>query len=448
MNQKHLNGKHKNWPREEFAEIFQNQTEIPLWIFDDVDLIRGIAEKRVSRRRGKRGLIQRWFNHVGSSWMGLCTLVLLSVLRTLWWWIKTRQPGKARSPAPTVLLLDHGAGAGTNLVRMCKDVCGEEPLHLSMDRPEVLKSVARPSLNRLIRLCIEISWSVVRAIRSSGLLEVKNCRAWWMTSATLALPLYVFFRAWGESLPPSVREVVLTVPVGAAQALLDSRKEVQRPKISIYQHGLLRRELVFPSVDRMYVLTKIEEGYLKRRIPATDLVVVSRPSPVVVPLERVAMVVSMYEFDTFSKNAQVEKLGQLLAWLKSEGFKAVVRPHPLEQGDFWAKHFPEVTLDASGLPFSDLLWDIKPMIVVTWFSTGMVDALRSGILPVTLSGETDEDIQDLILPLEEIAVMWPKQENILQRLLSDSSLYRDEVAFRQTRVFGGGRLDPKAASLN
>ena len=61
---------------------------------------------------------------------------------------------------------------------------------------------------------------------------------------------------------------------------------------------------------------------------------------------------------------------------------------------------------------------IKPMFVVSWFSTSLVDALLANVVAVSIMQATDSRITDLIFEIPKHCLLWPIAEPAMNALVN------------------------------
>ena len=193
--------------------------------------------------------------------------------------------------------------------------------------------------------------------------------------------------------------------------------------VEYHQHGFLARTLVFPDFAAMIALTEIEGAHVSSRVPGLD---VHCPS-VEVQLgssERILAVAGTYgESDPSPVNA-------LVRIALEEGYKVVIRPHPLGEDVLWqqVRGLQGVKLEAEG-NFGEFLEKWRPAFLATWSSTTLLDGLLAGAVPITLSaGQTN-----LVFPFNQISMAWPKDRLRLEHSMTDED-HRRETHHRFSKV--------------
>jgi hypothetical protein len=126
----------------------------------------------------------------------------------------------------------------------------------------------------------------------------------------------------------------------------------------------------------------------------------------------------------------------VIQFFKQTGLNLYVRPVPGEQGlpsaHFWrerlAFHDVEATFLDSEIPFDHVLAELRPMLVASWYSTCLVDALYRGFIPVCLARDDDPFILATVFPLTACSLRVDEDLNLLRLLYSDKVLYESQLA--------------------
>jgi hypothetical protein len=107
-----------------------------------------------------------------------------------------------------------------------------------------------------------------------------------------------------------------------------------------------------------------------------------------------------------------------------------VRPHPREDRSFWTNEVDPSLVDFEGgdASFHDALRRLRPRIVVSWYSTALADALMCGIVPVTVSDETTPAVADMVYPLLDRALRWPRDQHRIAEIMRSEAAYQETLS--------------------
>jgi hypothetical protein len=72
--------------------------------------------------------------------------------------------------------------------------------------------------------------------------------------------------------------------------------------------------------------------------------------------------------------------------------------------------------DASS-SFDEFLERYQPRMLLSWYSTALFDALRRGVVPVTVGTEPWR-VKDVVFPFREISLQWPKERVLVEEFMS------------------------------
>jgi len=308
---------------------------------------------------------------------------------------------------------------------------GAEEVLFSRYREQSQRPVARvnqvdiASMGRVYRVgareAIRNLWAACRTI----LLTVRqlpdalsNRRIDFLTHGGLRLGGYSYMRAWFEGVrdqcDPDAEVCFLaadTPAFAAADAGLRTR---------YLQHGFVRRSLLLPEFDSIDALTDDEARHFARALAGLQ-VSVARPERCdVSELTHEILVASVYELPK-----EMRRISPVLEWARSCGWRVRVRPHPREDRAFWSHGVDRtmVQIEDADPSFEDALRRLRPRIVVSWYSTALAEALNRGIVPVTVSDESTPAIADMVYPLMDRALQWPRDQARIAELMRDDAVY-------------------------
>jgi len=169
-------------------------------------------------------------------------------------------------------------------------------------------------------------------------------------------------------------------------------------------------------------LTEDEAAYLRGRLPKCTVRLRARHTARPRQLDHLGpiLVASIYCHEDY-----FGKIVPFLHWAATTGRRVISRPHPREDPTAWQR--PEVRglaeLQSSQDSFIEHLARLRPRVVVSWFSTALVDALRVGVIPVTICGDDDPNVANMVYPLFRRSLRWPKDTALIEHILSDNDAY-------------------------
>lgn len=421
----------------DLVESLRHQSDIPLWAIASCASIRAIAEGRPEHFGPRGRWIRALFELTGIGWLGLQALRLIGLGVVTACWFKSRGVSRCKS-MPGGLFVGFGAGQEKQMFARIGEESGCNVVHLDQTLPSTFAVITRPPLIWLWRRAWDEAARVTRGLRQSNLPEIKEHAQDWLTSIAIRIGTYVFFSVWAEYLPSAIRRIVFISPDTPAFAVLAAARQSNRKMtIEFWQHGLLRISVVLPKFDKVVALNKPEAEHIRTVTGCPHVVLVS--DRVALPLATarpILLFASVYDFVGFSKSNHVELLREVFAWAGRQNLQVIVRLHPCEEEGFWTNFASVVTIDRSGGSFEDCLERLAPKLVVSWFSTALVDALKGGVMPVLITPGSEQALADIVFPLDQIAVKWPEEKSQLESLLSGRVLYREQVMSRQDEAFG------------
>ena len=252
------------------------------------------------------------------------------------------------------------------------------------------------------------------------------CQSWrldFIAFAAMRLGLYSYMRAWFGALgtrQPGLKEVCFLAADTPAFAAVDAGLVTR-----YLQHGLIRHSLVLPVFDCVDALTHDELSHFQRRLPQANIhLAASYPDLAAQGLSGGILIASIY-----GEHDELAVIGPVIIWANAQGLPLWVRRHPCEDPTFWAgmAHRHTFLLEDEDPSFQAALQRLRPSLVVSWYSSALADALRCGIIPVTVSDPKSPVIQDMVYPLVDRALQWPVDQAQIEQVLQDPEQYRQTL---------------------
>lgn len=419
----------------ELTQKLQEQSDVPAWVVASSSTVLAVAanEEECYGPRGK--WFYRIFNTLGVTFAAQIVLQLIGSIVVTIWWLKCRKVNR-RTQLPEALFIGFGAGPETQMLETFRIEVGCEVAHIDQTKPASLANVALPSLMQLWKQCAIEARKVINGLRFSRNSHIHDNARQWLVSSAIRFSDYVYVKTWAEALPEPINRLVFISADIPAFAALDAKNSDKR-KIEFRQHGLLKISIVFPLFKDINSINRQEALHIMRRLPNAEVTVASEAyNDQVVERTATILFVSPYESGPFSKHDYKHIIQAIHMWAMERDMRLVVRPHPSEGPAFWQSQFPEIPIDNTVGGFYGAMSQFKPLWVVGWYSTALLDALKAGVLPILIMNGSEVALEDMAFPLAEIALNWPKDMDILKRLSGDSVLYRKELETRQQAVFG------------
>lgn len=384
------------------------------WILANGSLINNVCIHGKPPSYGPRGRnIRRMFGWLRFSWLALFAFRAVGAIGVFQWW---RKAGSVNRLPENPFRLFVGFGAGPE-ERMWKMFLAEDKVpavRVDQTVPATFGALHRPRLRRLLATAWEKAGEAYYLIANSDHEWVVANRLDFLTFACMRDGQYAFFFEWWRDM--NTKCIGKTVFISAdtpAFACLDAGSR----EVEFHQHGCLRRSVLMPQFPVLQVLTEEEEDYLKRLLPGSTFRLV-RPEVQITGHDRLLLIASVYDDNERHKAAELQKLEEVFSWAESRGLDVKIRPHPCEDPGFWRLHFPSAVIDASDASFEDALLRLRPLIVLSWFSTALIDAQLRGVVPISISSANCQHVQDMIFPLHSHCLRWPEQKSVLDDLVA------------------------------
>ena len=295
-------------------------------------------------------------------------------------------------PESCRIFVGFGAGAEGRMWHAFAAESGGPAIRLDEMRPETFLEYHRPQKRTLFRHIWSASSALVPFLSKTALEPVASNRKDTLTYAALKMGKYILYRTWWQEIEQaSISQVVFISAETPAFACIDAGMAA----VEYRQHGLHRKSILMPAFSTLKMITQVEADWYRQFLPQSRIEVL-RPKHRLAQHRPRILVASIYEVPRFSKKQDLARSAKpgadgpsKIIW---EWLYASIRARPMTFGQ---THFPELEIDASQGRFEDaLMVRIKPMFVVSWFSTSLVDALLANVVAVSIMQATDSRITD------------------------------------------------------
>ena len=99
-------------------------------------------------------------------------------------------------------------------------------------------------------------------------------------------------------------------------------------------------------------------------------------------------------------------------------------------------------------PFLDCVGKWRPSLVVSWFSTALLEALKLGVAPVLLTEGSASFLSEMVFPLDRVALRWPEESEIIESITRDQAEYQRLVSQRWEEVFAPNGVEDLSDERN
>lgn len=270
------------------------------------------------------------------------------------------------------------------------------------------------------RMVVKSAWRQLGDKEPSVGLPPFNRRIEFLTKAHR----YAYLRAWFRQIKMhyAVRE-----PIVFSAASVVSFAAVSVGMRSVYHlHGFQRRSLVYPDFEEIRCFTGVEAAHMARRLPAARITVNAEPCTPINTKRAVAIA------GCYGQSLGLDACASFIAAAKEYDIPVVIRPHPLDRSGFferWRSDGKVAFCDTSN-SFDEFLEQTRPRLLLSWFSTALFDALRRGVVPVTVETEAWRP-DDTVFPFQEISLRWPEERPRVFAFLSNDVDRQEFLAERR-----------------
>ncbi len=394
------------------------------WAVADSALLQAIALNKPVQRgpRGRRlEMLVRLFAKIRLVYLLLLVVGAIELVRLL---LQQRRESGIAEPGmaglagefqlPAFYFVGFGAGAEEQLfARYCAEI--DSPVgRIDQTKVETMGRLRRVGILRAFKTLFRS----VRLARQAmaHLPEIyKSREVDFLTFIGLRISYFSYVSAWFEKLPahvPDIREVCFLAADTAAFAAANTGLPTR-----FMQHGLMRRSEVLPHFNRVDALTHDESDYFRQHLPRAAIYLARTNSNQIPDRDHHCILVA----SIYGRYEEMRRILPFLEVAAQLGVAIHVRPHPRENLGFWQTvRLPfDVSMEDRDATFDDALDRLQPALVVSWFSTALVDALYRGVIPVSVSACDDPDIQDMVYPLFKHCLHWPTDQVELKKIIAD-----------------------------
>lgn len=379
------------------------------------------------------GLLVRGANRLGLVWLLLALVGALELMKLL---VRQRAPSLQEGAHldvdyPPRFFIGFGAGAEEQLYKQyCREHAGKVA---RLDQLDV------GSFAHWHHVGVKEGWrSLVRTLmvarRAVAALppELAPWRTEFMTNMGIRCGYYAYMCAWFRRLNDEagthLKEVAFLSPDMAAFAAVDAGLTT-----CFLQHGLIRRSTLLPEFTRIEAMTADESEFMRRCLPRAQVNLYPRTATWINPEQMTGgiLVASIY-----GEPEYIQLIEPFIQWAADQRIPIWVRRHPREDNSFWresavARH---VQLETEDADFLGVLSRLRPRLVVSWFSTTLADALEYGVIPVSVCSDDDGNVEDMVYPLFQRCLRWPKDADSIMQLLSNDGHYSTVLSRLRQRL--------------
>lgn len=314
-----------------------------------------------------------------------------------------------------------GFGAGAEEELYLKYVSNNKKNVLRIDWGTLtgVGAFGRPSIAKTLFMLFSCSFGHAEKIKKESLVAKENTIDL-LTVAALNIGEYAFFReffniAWKHG----VREVASVAMSVSTCACID-----EKPKVTYIQHGLMSVSLLFLNVDKAFLQYRDEINYIKEAKKDLEIVYDGNGPKKLEGLKNTILILTPTVIADRELAKLDKQIGAFLKWPVLKNYKIFLRCSPRTSKLISSKlvsSFKDLYLDDASRPLLLSYEYLKPKFVVSWASTGLVQALHNGLLPISLSDEEDLDNDfawTTIYPLRQRVMFWPRDKKQLFSLMN------------------------------
>lgn len=243
----------------------------------------------------------------------------------------------------------------------------------------------------------------------------------WLVCILKDLPNYAYAKVWFGHAKASweIEEVTFITNDVAAFAACHAGLDCH-----YLQHGLLSRNLIFPPVRKVTCLTRYESCYLEALYGFADIETRVARKDIPDYSARMAVVVA----SGWHEPEEMNLVSPVLIALSRHDVDIVVRPSPSENpSDYWLSSEAPPVRFRVGSPNGSLvefLENENAVMLISWGSTALVDALYCGVIPICLGYTISYQVIDnMVFPLLKCCLTWERDAKRILGIVESEELY-------------------------
>lgn len=401
------------------ARKLQSQTQVPLWSIANEKVIYALAVGQkipFGPRTQRLAAIMKLAYRMRLSDMCIFLIGFLHVC-LLWFRLKKQT---AVTPMPIKrIFAGFGASSEEYLYADYLRQSIQPAVRINWVSLDGMNHIGCPSLLSIIRELWQHAIGQTAKIKRA-IPDIAEHPIVYLTVCAVNIGMYAMFRPfWRLAKSRGVDEATFLVLDMPAFAAIDEGIH------TIYlQHGLMKFNILVPKLDRMDVLTPIEEAYFRQAAPHTIVKRMREPVECKsTPKNHVLMVMSL----NVKHEHRLQQCQSLVQWAEKSGMTIVIRPtrvvNPAELAVL-SQYMPQAVIDDYTLSLEESFNKWQPKVVSAWSSTGLATALDYGCLPVSLYHPDDDEIWDeMIYPMHRKVLFWPRDALLLDKSVQSESDY-------------------------
>ena len=282
----------------------------------------------------------------------------------------------------------------------------DSAIYINSASYENFNIISKPSLFYSIKLLLTFSFGYSKKLNKSSLNHNAN---YFLTVCAVNIGLYCFFRSfWHQAKSSmSIEEIIFLAPEISSYAAVDERIHTK-----LIQHGIFELGILFPQFNEVKALCDYEASYLES-ILNTRNIYVSKYT--IIHQSNTALIVLQ---DSFTIDTNISIMASLINHFKECGWKIVIRTHRkinTNQLDYIYTMFPDVLMANDSQPFAQALQMYEPKVIVSWFSSCIIEAENYGITAISLcnSDIIDKLDQIILYPMKEKLLFWERDKHYI-----------------------------------
>lgn len=391
------------------------------WVLADSALLLAITNNRPIVRgvQGHRlSALVKMGQYVGLIWPLLWVVSMVELISLLRWQRKAQNEYRQYHDYPAHFFVGFGAGPEDHFFKQYFEKHDGKVGKLHQLKIESLAVWHVVGIISGLRSLLQALYTARLAVAALPV-ELISRRTDFLTYVGMRAGYYAYMRAWFETL--KVNSQLEDVAFISADTAAFAASDAGLPTCYL-QHGMTRHSTILPAFARVEALTADEAAHIRRRLPESQITLCPSTKRAIEPTQmaKTILIASIY-----GDHAYISLIIPFISWANARKLPLRVRPHPCEKGTFWNGYEVNkiVTIEKNDVDFFETIYRLRPRLVVSWYSTAMEDALKCGVIPLSVCAEDDRHVADMVYPLFQRCLRWPQDEQIIERLLEDDEYY-------------------------
>lgn len=398
----------------QYTQKLQRQMDVPLWSIADESIIFSIAQNKTiqfGKKTQELYLLMKFFSNFRLSDFLIFLVGFLNL-------IKLNRNGKkykinhSKFSQIKNIFVGFGANSEKILFEQVDRKLSEKPYYINWTTGEGIGNLGYKKFFQALLVLLKNSFGFSYKLKVS-IPEISNHKTAFMTVCSKNIAVFSFSSVfWEIAKANGVNEVFFIMPEISTFSCVEKKL-----KSSITSHGLICASIVIPSINILTVLTEAEKIYFSRILKNTR---VEKTVSIIQKHKTNSSVGMILSVNTFI-HERINTIQPFVDFLRNANIKIIFRPTVQishEEKYLLKNVFPDCQFDDINRSFSESMEILQPIFVAAWTSSCLAMAVENKFLAISFNQGVSTDLAwNMIYPLEEKVLFWPRDKDTLRDLL-------------------------------